>query len=437
MPRCLLAIAMLLALALSAAGTPVKEDAAVALKPDRLEARIRECRTAEVALTVTDSRGRPLKDAAVTVRQTRHKFLFGCNIFDLKPQDASPLQKAYQERFAALLNYATLPFYWKRYEPERGKPDEARVRAMAEWCRDHGITTKGHPLCWHETMPEWTLGMPLEEAERLQMDRIRRDMTAFKGLIGLWDVVNEAVVTPDFRRTENQLSALCRQVGRAELVRRAFAAARQAGPDATLVLNDYDHSERYEQLIEECLKAGVPIHVIGLQSHMHRGYLGSKRIWAVCERFARFGLPLHWTEASLISGDVKPDMQFHGRYEGWETTPAGEKRQADDVADFYTTLFSHPAVEAVTWWDFPDGRWLGAPSGLVRKDMSAKPAYERLLGLVKGAWWTGEVSLRTDAAGRATFRGFLGDYAVESGGLKGALRLDAAGPCQATVRLGR
>ena len=436
MLRHLSAGALLLALAASAAAQ-VKEDPAVALKPDRIEARIQKCRTAEVSLTVTDAAGRPLKDAAVTVRQTRHKFLFGCNIFDLKPADSSPQQKAYQERFAALLNYATLPFYWKRYEPERGTTDAPRVRAMAAWCRDHGITTKGHPLCWHETMPAWTLGMPLEEAERLQMERIRREMAGFKGLIGIWDVVNEAVVMPDFRRAENALSALCRQVGRAELVGRAFAAARGADPAATLVLNDYDHSEKYEKLIEECLKAGVPIQVIGIQSHMHRGYLGSKRIWEVCERFARFGKPLHWTEASLISGPFKPDMQFHGRYEGWDSTPEGEKRQADEAAGFYTTLFSHPAVEAITWWDFPDGRWLGAPSGLVRKDMSAKPAYERLMGLVKGTWWTAAAALRTDAAGRATFRGFLGDYAVESGGAKGALRLDRAGPCDASVRLAR
>ena len=45
-----------------------------------------------------------------------------------------------------LLNYATLPFYWWAYEPVAGKTAEADRRAVAAWCREHGIATKGHPL---------------------------------------------------------------------------------------------------------------------------------------------------------------------------------------------------------------------------------------------------------------------------------------------------
>ncbi|MCD6507549.1 hypothetical protein J7M22_13115 [Candidatus Poribacteria bacterium] len=48
-------------------------------------------------------------------------------------------------------------------------------------------------------------------------------------------------------------------------------------------------------------------------------------------------------------------------------------------------LFSHPSVEAITWWDFSDrGAWQGTAAGFLRKDMSPKPAYERLTELVKG-----------------------------------------------------
>ena len=75
-------------------------------------------------------------------------------------------------------------------------------------------------------------------------------------------------------------------------------------------------------------------------------------------------------------------------------------------------LFSHPAVEAITWWDFSDrNAWQGAPAGFLRADMTAKPAYDRLLGLVKGQWWT-RASGRSDADGRYDFRGFLGRYRV-------------------------
>jgi hypothetical protein len=75
-------------------------------------------------------------------------------------------------------------------------------------------------------------------------------------------------------------------------------------------------------------------------------------------------------------------------------------------------LFSHPAVEAITWWDFSDRRaWQGAPAGWLREDMSPKPVYDRLMGLVKGSWWTSE-DRKTDAQGQARFRGFLGQYDV-------------------------
>jgi hypothetical protein len=73
-------------------------------------------------------------------------------------------------------------------------------------------------------------------------------------------------------------------------------------------------------------------------------------------------------------------------------------------------LFSHPAVAAITWWDFSDFQaWKNAPAGLVRKDMSPKPAYEALNGLIKGKWWT-RAQIKSGPDGTARLRGFLGDY---------------------------
>ena len=43
--------------------------------------------------------------------------------------------------------------------------------------------------------------------------------------------------------------------------------------------------------------------------------------------------------------------------------------------------------------------------------MSPKPVYERLMGLIKGKWWTQE-DRTTDDQGHARFRGFLGEYQV-------------------------
>ena len=50
--------------------------------------------------------------------------------------------------------------------------------------------------------------------------------------------------------------------------------------------------------------------------------------------------------------------------------------------------------------------------GLLRFDMSPKPAYFRMKELLTERWHT-EESLSTDDFGTAGFRGFYGDYDVE------------------------
>jgi hypothetical protein len=96
--------------------------------------------------------------------------------------------------------------------------------------------------------------------------------------------------------------------------------------------------------------------------------------------------------------------------EEWPTTPDGEERQAREAIQHYKTLFAHPLVEGITWWDMSDGGWLNAPAGLLRRNGSSKPAYDELLKLVKGEWWISLTRFATDENGQFQFSGFLGDY---------------------------
>ena len=200
------------------------------------------------------------------------------------------------------------------------------------------------------------------------------------------------------------------------MVRMAFEEARAANKAATLLLNDFDLSTAYECLIEGVLEAGVAIDAIGLQTHMHQGYLGEDYLGRVLDRFARYGLPLHLTETTLVSGHLMPsDIVDLNDYQvcEWPTTPEGEARQADEIVRHYRTLVGHPAVESVTYWGLSDaGAWLGAPAGLVRADGSPKPAYTALAALIKDEWWLRPTELRTDSEGRVTVRAFFGDYTV-------------------------
>jgi GH35 family endo-1,4-beta-xylanase len=412
----------------------VAQEPADPLAPAAIQERIRAHRTASVVLKVQNSQGKPLANTPVVVKQTRHRFLFGSNAFVLDMPDKE-LQRLYRERFVALFNSATLPFYWGAYESKQGQPDAERLRGMARWCVEHGITIKGHPLCWHQVTPSWLADKPYDETLRLELDRIRRDVSAFAGLIDRWDVVNEAVSMPTFSR-ESPVSLMCVRVGQMPLIKQAFAAARAANPKAVLALNDFDTTPRYESLTRDALAAGADIDVLGIQSHMHHGFLGDKALWDICERFAKFGKPLHWTEVTIIAGPRQEKLDYSKRYEDWSSTPEGEKLQAEQAEQFYTLVFSHPAVEAITWWDLSDHEaWLGAPAGLLRKDMTPRPAYEALQKLIKGQWWTAEVRACTDAAGQVRFRGFLGSYVVESPGGKARFALERPGEVRVDAKV--
>jgi GH35 family endo-1,4-beta-xylanase len=182
------------------------------------------------------------------------------------------------------------------------------------------------------------------------------------------------------------------------------------------VLNDFDLSSAYECLIEGVLEAGIQIDAIGLQTHMHKGYRGEEYLSEMLDRFARYGLPLHLTESTLLSGHLMPsdidDLNDY-RIPDWPTTPEGEARQADEIVRHYRSLVAHPAVQSINYWGLTDrGSWLGAPVGLIRADGTRKPSYDALSALLKGEWWLAPTAMRTDADGALTVRGFYGDYAV-------------------------
>lgn len=365
------------------------------------EERIEQHRKADVTIQVRSANGRPVRDATVRLEQTRHAFLFGCNIFPLFSYTGQQ-HETYAREFAALLNYATLGFYWGAYEPQPGQTGAAAQERIARWCQEHGIATKGHPLVWHEVYPNWGPTDPEEARARLR-DRVTDIVRRFRGLVDRWDVVNEATVSGRF---ENGVGRWVKRDGAASVVGEALEWARAANPEATLLYNDFNVGPDFERLVEALVAAGKPLDAIGIQSHMHGGEWPLERAWQVCETYARFGKPLHFTELTVLSGE-------HGwqKPAPWPSTPEGEARQADYVEKLYTLLFSHPAVAAITWWDFMDGGWQGAPAGLVRADLTPKPAYQRLLALVKGKWWT-TATAKTDRAGRCRLRGFLGDYQV-------------------------
>ena len=392
-----------------------------------------EHRKSVCEITIKDAQGRIMPGQKVRIELKQHEFMFGCGVFWLMDllDPATPSEKKerlqiYWDAWSEIFNYGTLPFYQGQYEPREGVTREEKTLRAAKYLVGNGCKVKGHPLCWHTVSAKWLLEKDDDAVLENQLARIRREVGAFKDYITLWDVINEVVIMPIFDKEDNAITRLCQKTGRVPLVKRVFDQARAIDPSATLLLNDFNTSESYRQLIEDCLAADVPMDVIGIQSHQHQGFWGMEKLHEVLERFESFGMPMHFTENTFVSGDLMPphivDLN-DWQVPEWPTTPAGEDRQARDLLTMIDTLFDHPLVEAFTNWDFTDGAWLGAPAGLVRLDGSRKPSFEALRQRIRQDWHT-HLTLMTDENGQFTARGFRGTYALRADGREAAFTLD-------------
>jgi GH35 family endo-1,4-beta-xylanase len=227
-------------------------------------------------------------------------------------------------------------------------------------------------------------------------DRVFREVSTYRDRIGTWDIINEAHDWANcYEYSHDQL---------VELTRTAADAAREADPGCTRIVNsccvfgEYVASGRGHQskdarqlvapyqYVDRLLRDGVGFEVVGLQLY-YTGFdlFEHKRLF---DRFARFGKPIHITEVAVPSA-MGPDEKSHFkdpnavRNMGIWRRPWDETVQADWVEGFYTICSAHPAVEAVTWWDFSDQPNHFFPhGGLLRESGEPKEAYHRLRDLL-------------------------------------------------------
>jgi GH35 family endo-1,4-beta-xylanase len=354
------------------------------------DAEIEKNRKGHVVLRLVDSAGKPVANAKVTVEQTGHEFLFGCNIYGFDRMADEAQNAAYKKRFEELFNYATVGFYWKSFERERGKPAWEHNDAVVEWCGQRQIRMKGHPLLWGNAsgVPVWSQGQPAPEIQR---QRVHDILARYQGRITFWEVVNEPSHLPQLKIDE------------------PYRWAREFDPKGYLIVNDYrvlaDGQPPFFKLLSETIASGVPFDGIGIQAHEPRTMrFPLDRVRRTLDHYATLGKELHITEFTpCSSGEPYAGSHLSG---AWD-----EAAQADYAVKFYRICFAHPAMRAITWWDLCDrGSWLKG-GGLLRADATAKPAYEQLRRLIREEWHT-RMTGRTDLEGKLAFRGFYGSYSL-------------------------
>lgn len=375
---------------------------------------------------IMDAAGKPIKRAKITLRQKTHAFKFGANAFMIDSFPTAGQNERFEEVFSDLFNAAVVPFYWPDLEPEPGKlrfgkdsvplyrrPPPDRV---LDFCAQHGITPKGHPLCWHCAHPEW---VPRTDAgvKAALRKRLIEIAARYADKINTWDCVNEAITRHPGLRGR---SAAFYPENHLEF---AFDLAQTLFPYNQLLYNDDSTWWDYQgdctpayMLVRGLQDHGFRVGGMGLQYHMFENLknddccgfnrpLNCRHLLKCLDQYGKLGIPLNFSEVSIISSHDLGD---------------GDTFQELVTEKLYRLWFSHPAVEAITWWNLVDGTAAYAPlgseegenrlrAGLVNFDFSPKPAYRVLRRLIHDEWIT-RCTLNYEEGATNCFHGFHGTY---------------------------
>lgn len=391
-------------------------------------------RKGDFTLEIVHGDGAPAADVKVKARLKNHAFLHGANCFMLDEMENREKNEAYKENFRRVFNEATIPFYWADLEPEQGKPrfakDSPKVyRRPApdlclEYCQETGVTPKLHCLNYDQFTPLWVPENDLAEIKRLLEKRMREIGERYADKIPGIEVINE-VLCPYYHLPTRHSTAFFWED---DLVEWSFETARKYFPKNELIINEatgdawttrQHQRSAYAAVVDKAIKNGAGIDTIGMQYHLFHSredeerlsvpLLDPIRLYETMDFYwERFGKPLQVTEITIPA---------------YSASAEDEKIQAELVDRLYSVWFSHPALEAAIYWNLVDGYAFNAVpgdmtagenyfyGGLMRFDLSRKPAFDMLEELFRHRWHT-EEALEADSKGCASFRGFYGDYEI-------------------------
>lgn len=378
----------------------------------------------------------------VHVKLKNHKFRFGCNMFMLDefPDDKNK-NEIYKQKIKETFNLLTLPFYWDATEPEEGKTryDAASEKIYrrpptdlcVKFCEENGIEPREHALCYDHFFPEWLKDKSDEEVKQHIIKRMQQISERYKDKIPTIEVTNEMFWG----------SGKTSFYKNPEFMEFCFKQAAKYFPNKTLCINEWSGDvwdqesmpwNAYSMQIENLLLKGARVDAIGMQYHMFyrmeeyfrctRKFYNLAHCLKVLDNYARFNKPVQITEITIPA---------------YTAEECDEQLQADVIEKLYSMWFSSPAITQIIYWNLVDGyAAFTTPGnmadgenyyrgGLLRFDMSEKPAYKRIKHLIKEVWNTDEEVAVKD--GKATFRGFYGEYEVTADGKTYTVNLDENG----------
>lgn len=359
--------------------------------------RIEKTRKADLAVIVKTADGKPVLGAKVTLRQTRSGFHFGTSApaSDILSEQNPRFREVLRELFTVVapendLRWAPLAGDWG------SSYTLARATAAAGWLDQEGFGVYGASLispAWRD-LPKGLRTLEKEPDKlRAEIERhIRETVSALRGKIDVWDVVENPAGNRDL------LDVLGDKV-----LGEWLAAARASDPDAKLLISDAAalgsssadavKRQRFEGIVRALIDAKAPIDAIGLQARLGSTLVPPEVVVERLDQMAKLGKKLYVSEFDVTLDEPAVRAQY--------------------VRDFYTAVFSHPAVDGMVLWGFWDGAHWKNNAPLYGQDWSEKPGAAETRRLLLETWRSNSEG-DTAADGTYRTRAFLGNYEVEA-----------------------
>jgi endo-1,4-beta-xylanase len=300
---------------------------------------------------------------------------------------------------------------WEVVHPRDGVYNVGPGDRYVAFGEKHGMFIVGHCLIWHNQTPAWVFqeedGRPIMRDALLKRMRDHIQIVAgrYKGRIGGWDVVNEALNEDGTMRQ----SPWYRIIGE-DYVVQAFRFAHEADPAAELYYNDYSLENQAKRqgavaLIRKLQQAGVAIAAVGLQGHDKMDWPSVEQQAETIETFRDLGIKVNITELDI---DVLPRATRQNTAEITEPAAGGagmdpyraglpaemQQALAKRYADLFAVFVKYAGtVTRVTFWGVTDGdSWLndfpvrGRTNYplLFDREGRAKPAFAAVLETAAG-----------------------------------------------------
>jgi len=264
---------------------------------------------------------------------------------------------------------------WEAVHPDPDRYDFEPADRYVEFGRGHGMFVVGHVLLWHQQTPAWVFaGEGGTKAGRdTLLARLQTHIATvvgrYRGRIGGWDVVNEALEEDGTLRRTPWLEAIGE-----DYIAKAFEFAHAADPGAELYYNDFnlwkpEKRDAAVRLVQGLKAKGLRVDGIGEQGHWGIEEPPLDAIDAVLAAIRTSGTRPLITELDIDVLPRDPDMwgadlskkvQLRAKTNLYPDglPPAMQERLARRYADLFTLFLKHD-VGRVTFWGVTDATtWL-------------------------------------------------------------------------------